>query len=225
MDKAIRRRQAMTAKSGVAGAGSPQEIRQNGRETTRARHAEVIRAASRIFFEKGYRATTIQDIGNAMNFTSAALYYYIGSKQQILVEIVLEPNRRLVACAERISRLDIPAAEQLRKMIIEHVGLMLQEREMFGVMFRERIELDQDHQTILRELEERYFTLVRDVIARGVQANQLVVADVSVATLALIGMINWTTRWYRKDGHLSPQQIAESYFDYIYLGFAPRALA
>jgi TetR/AcrR family transcriptional regulator, cholesterol catabolism regulator len=196
----------------------------NGRETTRARHAEVIRTASRIFFEKGYRATTIQDIGSAMNFTSAALYYYIGSKQQILVEIVLEPNRQLVKCAERISRLDIPPTEQLRKIIIEHVTLMLREREMFGVMFRERIELAEEHLNILRELEERYFTLVRSIISRGVEANQLVVGDVSVATLALIGMINWTTRWFRKDGKLSPEQIAQNYFDYIYLGFAPRAL-
>jgi len=182
----------------------------------------MIRAAARIFFEKGYRATTIQDIGKAMNFTGAALYYYFGSKHQILTEIVLEPNRKLVEHAEAISDLDIPAPEQLRRLVTQHVQLMLSEREMFGVMFRERIELAQADLATLSALEDRYFTLVRDMLVRAKAAGQIVVNDASVATLALLGMINWTTRWYSKSGRLNPGQIAQEYFDLLYFGIAPR---
>jgi len=191
----------------------------------RSRRAEVIGAASRIFFQKGYRAATIQDIGNAMNFTSAALYYYVGSKQQLLTEIVLEPNRRLVEIAERVCDLDVPLTERLRRIIVEHVNLMLREREMFGVMFRERIEITAEDASTLRELEDRYYALVRDIISRGVEANEFVVRDASVATLGLMGMINWTTRWYRKDGGMSPEQIAQHYFEIFYMGIAPRSLS
>lgn len=192
--------------------------------STRARRAEVISVASKVFFDKGYRAATIQDLGDAMNFTSAALYYYVGSKHQILVEIVMEPNRRLVAIAEHICNLDMPATEQLRRIILEHVSLMLREREMFGVMFRERIELDEAQARALGELEDRYYSLVRNVLAKAVETREVTINNVSVATLALIGMINWTTRWYRKGGELSAEQIAQQYFDLFYLGVAPRRL-
>jgi AcrR family transcriptional regulator len=213
----------MTAKNPSDLAGSGKRQQPNPKRNTRARRAEVIRAASNIFFEKGYRATTIQDIGKAMGFTSAALYYYIGSKHQILVDIVLEPNRRLMEIAERIAILDVPATEQLRRIVHEHVTLMLNEREMFGVMFRERIELDEEHLGALRELEARYFAFIRGILERGAKDKQFVIDDVSVAALGLLGMINWTTRWYKKDGRMSPEQIAQHFFDHFYLGIGPRA--
>lgn len=203
------------SKRSAAGKGSP-------KEKTRPRHAEVLQAAIRVFYRKGYRASTIQDVSDALDFTSAALYYYVGSKQELLTSIVLEPNKQLVDIAERMLATDIPATERLRRMIIEHVTFMLREREMFGVMFRERIELDPETAKALAEYEDRYYTLMRTIISKAVDAGEIAVENLSIAALALIGMINWTTRWYHDDGPQTAEQIAHHFFNIYFLGVAPR---
>lgn len=195
------------------------------RNAARSRHAEVLQAAIRVFYRKGYRASTIQDVSDELNFTSAALYYYVESKHELLVNIVMEPNKRLIEMAERLLAMDIPAAERLRRVILEHVTFLLSKREMFGVMNRERVELDSATAKALAEDEERYYRLVRTIIARAADAGEIVVDDLSIATLALIGLVNWTTRWYREDGPRSPEQIAHHFFNIYFLGVAPRMRA
>lgn len=192
------------------------------RAVARPRHAEVLQAAIRVFYRKGYRASTIQDVSDELNFTSAALYYYVKSKQELLVNIVMEPNKHLIKIAEHLLAMDIPAVERLRRIILEHVTFLLSKREMFGVMNRERVELDPDTAKTLAEYEERYYKLVRTIIAKAVDAGEIVVDNLSVATLALIGMVNWTTRWYREDGSQSPEQIAHHFFNIYFVGVAPR---
>jgi AcrR family transcriptional regulator len=193
--------------------------------TTRARRQEVLAAAARVLYRKGYRSATIQDIGDELNFSGAALYYYIGSKSDLLFEIITEPNRHLVTTARSLLTADLPPVELLRTLVFEHFDFMLREKEMFGVMLRERLELPADKAAELAMIEDEYYAIVRTLIERAVEAGSLVTESPAIAALSLIGSINWATRWYRENGAWTAADIARMHFNLFYRGTAPRTVA
>lgn len=198
----------------------PQTARR-GKEP-RARRGEVIDVAARVFHERGYRATTIRDIAAELGFTSAALYYYVGSKQDLLVEISEQAGARLLESLTRISSLEIPVIERLRLLIHEHLELLIADRAIFSVMLQERSELPTEQLAELERGERSYSRLLRQMVAEGVANGELQVRDVRVTTLALLGMLNWALRWYRPDGALSLREIGDTFFDIVTAGISAR---
>lgn len=189
------------------------------------RREKLIDAAIRVFYRKGYRGSTIQDIADEMGFTGAAIYYYVRSKQDLLVEVIQEPSRRLIAMAQRIAATDNSPLEKVQRLFHEHLKIMLRDRELFSILLRDRIELPAEKIELLAQLDREYYSLVKSQISEAATAGQLDVKSVEVATLAVLGMVNWTLLWYREDGPLQDQEIADIFFDIFYSGTMPRASA
>lgn len=183
------------------------------RANSRGRREEVVAAAAREFQERGYRATNIAMIGDRLGFTSAALYYYVGSKQELLVEIMTVPHRELVEIARSVSGSDLPPVEKLRNLILEHVRYMLRERDRFSIMLSERREVPEDVAREIEQLESEYSHCIQDLIQQAVDDGTFDVEHPGLAALGLVGAINWTNRWYRSDGDLSPDDIARIHFE------------
>lgn len=179
------------------------------RASRRARHEEVLEAALKVFAAKGYRAATIEDIAREMDFTAAAVYYYVKSKQSLLTEIVFRPVEALLAEAERVAALDLPPAEKIAEIIRGHLRIITEQQEWFVVMLREQPELDPEVYARLKEKDRAYHQTVREMIATGVADGSLSTNHPSIASLMLIGAMNWTLQWYNLEGPLSPAEVAE----------------
>lgn len=185
------------------------------------RREQVIDAAIRVFYSKGYRAATIQDIANELGFTGAALYYYVKSKQDLLVEVIQEPSRRLIAMTERVAAENVRPIEKLRMIIGEHLKIMLRNKELFSILLRERIELPPEKAEQLAQLDRDYYDAVKNQVRDAMEVGELKSESPEVVTLALLGMVNWTLLWYREDRPLQDQDIADIFFRIFYEGTAP----
>jgi AcrR family transcriptional regulator len=177
------------------------------------RYEEVLRAAGEVFAEKGYEVSSTQDIADRLGILKGSLYYYTESKESLLFELVEETLRRGLRQVERIARQDKPAVERLRELVRGHIEYLTEHLVNIKLLLHERRSLAPAHREVVRELEEAYQARVRTLIAEG-QADGSIRGDLDpgIATLAILGALNWLYRWYQEgNGHLPPSAIAEQF--------------
>ena len=175
--------------------------------TTEDRRTQIVRIATRLFSEKGYAQTTLDDVALEIGFTKPAIYHWFDSKDQILFEIhrdivlpALEELRSIVAG-------DGSPREKLEAILAAHVRRVLENRDANTVFARESAALSPEKAARIRELDREYEREVRSVYAEGVAAGELTSIDPVVAVGSLLSACSWPSRWFRDDGELGADEV------------------
>jgi len=174
-----------------------------------SRRVEICRTAAQIFRDRGFDATSVSDIARALGMTKAGLYHYFESKEALLFEIVtygLDRVRDEVLIPVRAVR---DPEERLRQIVVRHASIVTRGR---GAVTQLNDEIRALPPAARRQLEERmrlYIDLVRDTIVELKAAGRLRDVDPTVAAFSLISMVVWLPRWFRQDGRLTQQQVAQ----------------
>ena len=172
------------------------------------RRAEIIAVATSLFREKGYHATSLDDIAERIGFTKPAIYYYFGSKEDILFAIVDgivdEGLRRIREIAGRGGS----PAQRLHDLLAENMRVILENIEPNTVFYNERGLLSPERERAIRDREREYTGIVRDLYVESVEAGELLDVDPGVATATLLGATIWAYRWFDPDGRLSADEVA-----------------
>jgi AcrR family transcriptional regulator len=170
---------------------------------------EIALAAVKLFEQKGYHATSVQDIADEVGLQKGSLYHYIHSKEDLLLQIahqaITEFNQRL----ERIIETDMPAREKLIQAIENHLTVCVSNLQTTTVLLREAFSLGEHQHQVIQELTDKYVDLWTKIIQEGNEKGEFSVAHPKVAALAILGSCNWVYRWYKTDGRLSAKEIAE----------------
>ena len=173
------------------------------------RLAEVYRTAAQIILRKGYDATSINDIANALGMTKAGLYHYINGKKELLFDIMNfgldELDEEVVTPARSIAD---PSA-RLRFIIASHAQLVTRGQGAITILVDEITALTPAQNRMITRRKREYFNRLRDVLNELKSAGKLQDVDTTAATFSLLGMINWLSRWFRQDGKLTQEQVAD----------------
>jgi AcrR family transcriptional regulator len=175
----------------------------------------MVFAAAKVFAQRGYDGTTMQDLAASMGLATGALYHYFGSKEQLLIEICDQLMEPLLDRARELMRGDDPPREQLRALLRMWVANVVEYRDHMLVFQQERhaIETGSNWRGV-RDSRKAFERLVQDALERSATAESAGV-DGRLALMALLGMVNHTPQWYRPRGRLSPQQIADGYLKLV----------
>ncbi len=180
---------------------------QNGRNPALAR---ALDAAVGLFSRKGYTATSTREVAALLGIQKASLYYHIDSKEDLLYLICrssLEQIRRDVESA--IQQVEDPL-ERLRTLISSHIESLLRDAERHSATFTEMHALSPDRLSQVLALRDQHENLVRSVLQEAQSAGVLRDnVDAKHLCLALLGMMNRVTVWYRRRGPLSPNQVGQ----------------
>ena len=173
------------------------------------RLAEIYRTAAQIILRKGYDATSVNDIANALGVTKAGLYHYISGKKELLFDIM---NFGLDELDEEVAA---PAAEiadaeaKLRFMITTHARLVTRGQGAITILVDEITALTPAQSRKITRRKREYFDRLRGVL-EGLRAEgKLHDVNTTAAAFSLLGMINWLSRWFRPDGPLTAEQAAD----------------
>jgi AcrR family transcriptional regulator len=188
------------------------------RKSKAERYEEVLAAAAKVFAEQGYRAATIHRVAAELEMTGAALYHYVRSKEDLLVEISMRAGRRVLEAAEEVAARDISPAEKLRALFHRHLEVTLADRSIFTILIQERSEIPADRVDELVEGERQYFETVHSVL-REFAPDETGGQDARLGALAFFGMLNWALRWYREDGAYTLDDVADRFFRIFAAGF------
>jgi TetR/AcrR family transcriptional regulator, cholesterol catabolism regulator len=174
------------------------------------RRTRILTEAAKVFRQKGYNSATMEDLATALGVTKAAVYYYYPKKHDILLEIC---EQALDRALERVRQNDAgqPAAERLRQLIADHVEIMTDNLEEWTVFFQE-LDLRKDpraRRVIARQRE--FGAQVEEMIQAGIDSGEFRAdADVTLVSMAILGMCNWLYRWFRASGR-SPDEIIQEF--------------
>jgi len=185
---------------------------------------EIIDAAARLFRAKGYRATTMADIGGAVGLLRGSLYYYIPSKQWLLYAIVEAGTRGLRSRLLEVAHSAKPPVERLREAILMHLRFIAEHPDYAAVFLDEMRSLrNLKLRRAGRRLMNDYEQLFKALLDEGMAAKDFRRAlDVQAVIFAILGMGNWVIRWFRPDGRLAIEQIAAEFADLVIDGLRIR---
>jgi len=186
------------------------------------RRDEVLAAATQVFHAKGYEASSIQDVADALGMLKGSLYYYIDSKEDLLFAIIEEVHRSTMERLERWLALDVDTLVKLRIFLHWQVRTYCRDVAKVGVFIHDFRSLSAEHQAQILAERDRYDRALRDLIRQG-QAEGVVADDVDpkLTAMAIFGMVNWISTWYRPGGENTPEQLAEQYTDLVLAGLVP----
>lgn len=179
------------------------------RKEARADH--IYRVAAEIMCRKGYEATSMNDIADAVGLTKAGMYHYIQGKEHLLFEImgfamdmvnenVMTPTRDIA-----------DAEERLRALVERHAGRILEVGGEVTILLEEMWALTPAHRRTIRGRKREYFQMVRQTLQQLASEGKLRPVDPTVATFSLFGMINWISRWYRREGKLNKDLVLKDF--------------
>jgi len=181
----------------------------------------ILTEAARLFCEKGYHATSMEDLAAAVGIKKGSLYYYIESKERLLFEIAeLIPPRFIANVMALLEDTQLTAEQKLRTAIERHLELLETEAGLAWsrVFLLEYRALPSEHRGRLLEQRRQYENVFRRLIADGVERGEFTQVDVAMVTRAILGMCNWAIEWYSTTGKLSSKEIAASFSDLILKG-------
>jgi AcrR family transcriptional regulator len=194
--------------SAAAAASEPPRRRRQNRD------AEVLDAAINVFCERGYAAATLQDVAQAVGMLKGSLYYYFDSKESLLFRILSDADEQVRVIFEEVLALEVTATERLRAFLLRHIQWYLNNLELARVTFHEWTSLTGDLLAEQKQRRRDYDDFVQRLI-HDCQSEGTISSDLSVTLAAnyLLGAINATPDWYRREGPVSPEELAALYTD------------
>ena len=179
---------------------------------------EIISEAIRLFAEKGYYATTLDEIASRVGITKAAIYYYFNSKME-LMRLIMQLTTSRMNDAIKLADSKLSSKEKLRKFIKYHVQYAAENRDDAKILFEQIDSLPvRTRESIRRKIKEDDIAL-QNILSDGVKNGSFAIGDVKIASYAILGMCNWLYRWYKPDGRLTSQQISQIMMNILENGY------
>jgi AcrR family transcriptional regulator len=180
---------------------------------------DILDAAVALFAEKGFDATSVQEIVERAEVTKGALYHYFSAKDDLLYEIYHELISRQLADQERILAAGMTPPETVRALIVDLVETTTARLAQAAVFSREMHKLAAGPMKVLRTQRRRYHEAFRSVIERGQREGVFAAtASAETVTLLVFGVINQLPQWYRPRGGTPPRQLADEIADFVLAG-------
>ncbi|MCX4777365.1 MULTISPECIES: TetR/AcrR family transcriptional regulator [unclassified Streptomyces] len=195
-------------------------------ETVGAHEAPVPRrllaVATRLFAERGYDRTSVQEIVEAAGVTKGALYHYFGSKDDLLHEVYARMLRLQQQRLDAVAGSDAPVEERLRAAAADVVVTTIENLDDAAIFFRSMHQLSPEKFKQVRSERRRYHERFRALVEEGQAAG--VFSDATPADLVVdyhFGSVHHLSTWYREDGPLTPQQVADHLADLLMRALRP----
>jgi TetR/AcrR family transcriptional regulator, cholesterol catabolism regulator len=183
------------------------------------RRAAIAEMAARLFDERGYHSTSMEDIAENVGLRKPSLYHYFKSKDEILFYV---HNRMIDLILDRHERRRSAGVESsgstIRSMMRDIIELMETHPGHLRVFFEHHRELPEDYQRMIRTKRNQFRQHVSDVIRQGIADGEFRDVDVDLTTLAVLGMSNWTYQWLHPGSPHSVERVTDHFWEIFMRG-------
>jgi AcrR family transcriptional regulator len=189
------------------------ERREAGGRRSDQRWNDVLVAAAEVFRRLGYSQARLEDVAQEVGISRATLYYYVGTKEELLVALLEDPIVEVTAGLKKVAAQDLPAAEKLAEALREYLHL-LEEHPTLFIFLSENIHkvMSGPEADEIRANADSYGRVLTKIVADGQNSGEFR-DDIrpQVAVLGIIGMFNWMHRWYVPSGKEPLSAIGEDF--------------
>lgn len=177
-----------------------------------AMREQIVTEAARLFADKGYHATGVAELSSAVGLGAGALYHHIGSKEEVLLAICKPHVIEILEAGEKLLSADLPAREKLRLLAREHMKMVAERTLELRVTLRELDSFTGPRRQEMQELRDRTEEIWQQITDQGRQSGELGDLD-PLFVKAALGALNYAVLWFRPNGSLTPEDIADRMMD------------
>src|SRR3990170_235739 len=183
-----------------------------GRER-RMQREEILAAAAQIFRDKGYHATSMQDIAEAVHLQKGSLYHHIRSKEEILASLLDRALDLLILSMQEVMASPLSVEQKLRSAMRMYADNIAVHSDLAAVLLLEYRNLSPRLRARHMGRRDRFEALWRELLRQGMQQGVFRTSDEKLVALAILGVQNWMLTWYRPEGPLSAAELSNRFAD------------
>lgn len=169
----------------------------------------LLREAVAAFNQKGFHATSLDDIAASLGVTKAALYHYFPNKHALLFQAFTEALRVAFASLEEAKRKGGTGLEKLQATLEGYLRVALGELSRCVILTEEHALLPEDKLNIV-EQRDRFEGALRDLVREGIEDGSIIPCDPKLAIFAIFGAVNWVPKWFSDEGDWTNKQLARA---------------
>lgn len=171
----------------------------------------MISVAVEIFYERGYAATSVEDVAAALGILKGSLYYYIDSKEDLLYQIVSEVHedaRQIID--DVLGRVDLNARDRIGLYVRSQVGYNARNVSRVAVYYRDVNQLSSERLADIHSRQRRHFRALVGLIEEA-RAEGLIASDIDgpLAARSVLSSVIWIYTWFRPNGKVTPDDLAD----------------
>lgn len=182
------------------------------------RKKEIYRIATKTLWQKGYDKTTIRDIARATEMTTAGLYYYFKSKEELLFQILDSHMDDMISGIRKIPAQDTDPTDLIKKYIQYQVDTFCSDKYRTKLILSDDDCLTQEWYEQVKEKQRAYLFFWRQAIEAYCMKNGLSTENIAIDAHCLVGMCGWIYRWYDPKGEIKPENLALKIFETFLFG-------
>ena len=178
------------------------------------RRIEILKSAAAAFRRRGYHGASVDEIASALEMTKGNLYYYFRNKEEILYACHEYSLDVLLALLDDVRADASTPDEKLRRLILAFVHLLLDELQATALT----IDLQALSPPLLRKIIARRDAFdrgLREIIQQGMDAGTFAPGNPKMVAFAVMGAVNWITKWYDPAGPMTSNAIGQAFADYL----------
>ena len=186
------------------------------------RAGAIYRTAAQMIYEKGFDATSMNEIAEAVDLTKPGLYYYVKGKKELLFSIMSFAMDRLDEEVVGPAREIVEPEERLRIIVRQHARLLTREVGVLGILMDEVSGLSIEQKANITARKRAYFDLLRETLDELAADGRLQAVDTTVAAFSILGMVMWLARWYDAEGPLASDEVVRDLTEIAVAGILRR---
>ena len=176
---------------------------------TNLKRERIVAAAAGLFYADGFVRTTLDAVAERLNVTKPFIYAHFRSKSELLGVICAHGIRASLDALDRVLATRAAAADQLSALMHGFMSAVLDNQKNIGIYTREEKHLDAKDRKAIEDMRREFDRKLRALLDAGVASGEFEIADTQMASLAIGGIASWAYVWFRPDGRLGVNQIAE----------------
>lgn len=178
------------------------------------RRIEILKSAAAAFRRRGYHGASVDEIASALDMTKGNLYYYFQNKEEILFACHDYSLDELLALMDQVRAESSGPDDKLRKLILAFIHMMLDELQATALT----LDLQALSPVLMKRIitkRDRFDHGLRAIIQQGMDTGLFRSGDPKMIGFAIMGAVNWITKWFDPDGPATSDEIGAAFADYL----------
>jgi TetR/AcrR family transcriptional regulator len=178
------------------------------------RRIEILKSAAAAFRRRGYHGASVDEIASALDMTKGNLYYYFQNKEEILFACHDYSLDELLALMDQVRAEASGPDDKLRKLILAFIHMMLDELQATALT----LDLQALSPVLMKRIitkRDRFDHGLRAIIQQGMDEGLFRAGDPKLIGFAIMGAVNWTTKWFDPAGPATSDEIGAAFADYL----------
>ena len=173
----------------------------------------ILEEAVKLFYERGFTGTTLDDIAAELGVTKPFIYTHFRSKTDLLAALCKPTIELSLEAVAGAAKLPGSPTVRLHRAIADFTRVVLSRQANIAIYFREEKNLAPNALAEINALRKKFDRVLSNLLTEGIAASEFEISDVNLTALAIGGMISWAYTWHRPEGRLALDDVCQRMAD------------